>query len=124
MDDALKYEHLIRRAFQCGRYGVAGASADEYRGLERAYSNLKINKDPKKNEELSFNYGFECGEISAYIITALEKFINDFDSKLSDSDNQETEDIRMLLCDKNINKINEAIDRAEKLMIKFNLYPL
>lgn len=35
-DEAMDYEYLVRRAFQCGRFGVVDANADNYRGLESA----------------------------------------------------------------------------------------
>ena len=54
---AMSYEYLIRRIFQCGRYGVAGANADEYRRLERKIIQLKENK-AKVNIEDIFEFGF------------------------------------------------------------------
>ncbi|MFV8441860.1 hypothetical protein [Flavobacterium sp. LB2P44] len=124
MDDfALRYEYLIRSAFQCGRYGVPGANADTFRALERSFVLSRDNTDAARKEDLLFNYAFDCGEVATYIITAIEKFAKDFDQQLNPAQNQEIEDITMLLDNSDIIKIEEAIERSEALMVAFGRYP-
>ena len=124
MDDfALRYEYLIRSAFQCGRYGVPGANADTFRALESSFVYYRDNKIPATKDTLLFNYAFDCGEVSTYIVTAIEKFSQDFDPQLNAVQNQEIEDIIMLLDNSDITKIEEAIERSEALMVAFGRYP-
>jgi hypothetical protein len=120
---ALRYEYLIRSAFQCGRYGVPGANADTFRALESSFVYYRDNIIPATKDTLLFNYAFDCGEVSTYIVTAIEKFSIDFDSQLNAVQNQEIEDIIMLLDNSNITKIEEAIERSEALMVAFGRYP-
>lgn len=132
-DNALNYEYLIRRAHQCGRYGVQGANADTYRKLQRNADLYTRESDSVKNAnkelynqniiDLLKNYMISVGEVSAYIKTATEIVKNQYDSKLTDEQFNELEKIEVLLIDPDITKINEAIQRAEKVMLEIGLYP-
>ena len=131
--DALHYEYLIRRAHQCGRYGVKGANADVFRGLERAevlYRTEKENQEKGKSkqwnktlEELAFDYGKKSGEVSAYINTAIKKVLNDYENKLTDEQKEELENCEIELIDSNISKIENVIEKAQEIMIKIELFP-
>lgn len=121
---ALNYEYLIRRAFQCGRYGVPGANADVFRALERSFVlNRDNNNVNQKSEELLFDYAFACGEVATYIITAIEKFAKDFEENLTTEQNEEVEDLISLLNNSRIEQIELAIERAQALMIAHGRYP-
>ncbi|KMQ70152.1 hypothetical protein [Chryseobacterium koreense] len=119
---ALSYEYLIRRVYQCGRYGVAGANADEYRRLERTHNYLKNNKSKVKSEDI-FKYGFECGQITAYIRGAIEKFRNDFFQNLSNEEKIKIDEILVTLIDGKLDVIQKSITDAEKIMLDHNLKP-
>lgn len=108
-EPALQYEYLIRRAFQCGRYGTAGANADTFRALERSFIINRDNQDPQKKDELLRNYAFYCGEVATYIVVALEKFTKDFDKQLTEIQNEELEEISSLLRYATIDEIEEVI---------------
>jgi len=124
MDDyALRYEYLLRRAFQCGRFGVPGANADTFRVLERNFVYFRDNAITDKHDEHLRKYAFYCGSVSTYIVTAVEKFTKDFDKQLTTEQNQEIEDVLMLLHDGTIETIEQAIDRGESLMLLYGLYP-
>jgi hypothetical protein len=122
-ESALNYEYLIRRAFQCGRYGVPGANADVFRALERSFVLNRDNNDVNQSEELLFNYAFDCGEVATYMITAIEKFANDFEANLTPEQNEEIEDLISLLNNSRIEQIEQAIERAQALMITHGRYP-
>lgn len=122
-ESALNYEYLIRRAFQCGRYGVPGANADVFRALQRSFVLYRDNNDINQNVELLFNYAFGCGEVAAYIITAIEKFANDFEENLTAEQNEEVEDLISLLNNSRIEQIELAIERAQVIMIAHGRYP-
>lgn len=132
-DNAMQYEYLIRRAHQCGRHGVTGADADTYRRFERlSYSYFQHEKAIKeKSERLSTkniedmlaDYLISAGEISAYIKTAVYLVMKKYDAKLNDEQNNELEDIGVLLITPNIEKVNQAIERAEKVMLEIGLFP-
>jgi hypothetical protein len=120
---ALNYEYLIRRAFQCGRYGVPGANADIYRALEMSFVLNRDNNDIDQSEKLLFDYAFNCGEVATYIITAIEKFANDFEENLTAVQIEEVEDLISLLNNSRIEQIEQVIVRAQELMIAYGRYP-
>lgn len=117
---ALSYEYLIRRVYQCERYGVAGANADEYRRLERTHNYLKDNKYKVKPEDI-FKYGFECGQITAFIRGAIEKFRNDFSENLSNQEKMKIDEILGTLIDGKLDAIEKSITDAEKIMLDHNV---
>jgi hypothetical protein len=122
-DLAMQYEWLIRRAFQVSRFGVTGANTDTYRALEQSFISFRDNKNPNEKDELLFNYAFQCGKVAGYITGAIERFANDFESTLNEEQNQEIDHIEMLLINSRIEQIEEAIQRAEALMIALGRSP-
>lgn len=122
-ENALNYEYLIRRAFQCGRYGVPGANADVFRALEMSYVLNRDNNDINQSEILLFNYAFGCGEVATYIITAIDKFANDFEENLTAEQKEEVDDLISHLNNSRIEQIEHAIQRAQELMITYGRYP-
>jgi len=132
-DNAVSYEYLIRRAHQCGRYGVAGADADTYRRLLRNastyYSKIEAIKNKterkwlKSEQDMLADYVRSCGEVKGYINTAIEKVKKDYNNKLTDEQCNELEEIGVLLISADIQKITEALVRTEKVFLDLKLYP-
>ncbi len=130
MDEfAMSYEYIIRRANKCGRYGVAGANADIYRGFERAYAEFQEVKSgqprftTKSLEQTISNYMCRCGEISGYILTAVDKVRRDYQEKITKKQDRELQNIEVLLISPDIEKIKNSIKKAENIMIEIGLYP-
>lgn len=130
MDEfAMSYEYLIRRAHQCGRHGVAGANADNYRRLQRSFAEYNAEKTGqpkftlKKSEDIISDYMRNCGEIASYILTAVDKVRRDYKEKLTQQQDGELEEVEISLITPDIEKIQKAIKSAEKTMIDFGLYP-
>lgn len=130
---AMKYEYVIRRAHQCGRHGVAGANADDYRRFLR-HANMYFTESEaiknnteriwlKSENELLSDYLISCGEIKAYLMTAIDTVKKNYYDKLSDKLYNELEDIEVSLIKPDIDKITEALNRAEKTMLEIGLYP-
>lgn len=118
--DAMNYEYLIRRAFQCGRFGVAGANADIFRRYERLHSEYLQDKMDLNN--LS-KYMMCVGEVSAYIKMATSIVRKNHTASISDAQKTELENVETLLFSTDKNRIVEAITRAEKVMIDLGLFP-
>ncbi len=130
---ALNYEYLIRRVYNCGRYGVDGADADIYRGLGRVYgmymtslNELENNLPRTWNQDinnLAFNYGVSAGEVAQYIKNSIRKvkltFENDLTQEQIDGFNDCISDLDIPEMD----IIDDVIDRAEKIMIDLGLFP-
>ncbi|MDL2243296.1 hypothetical protein LJB84_00420 [Bacteroidales bacterium OttesenSCG-928-J19] len=132
-DNAMSYEYLIRRAHQCGRYGVAGADADTYRRLLRNasiyYSEMEAirNKTERKwlksEQEMLADYMLSCGEVKGYINTAIEKVKKGYDNQLTDEQYNELEEVEVLLISADLQKITDALIRTEKVFLDLKLYP-
>lgn len=125
----MSYEYLIRRANKCGRYGVAGANADIYRRFENAYAQYKEVKSGKPKfttkslEETTSEYMMKCGEVSAYILTAVDKVRRDYREKITKKQDSELEKIEIMLISPDIEKIQKSIKKAQDTMIEMGLYP-
>jgi len=132
-NDALNYEYLIRRAHQCGRFGVEGANADIFRHFSMAEISYRTEKENIKNgkpratnkdiEELLFDYASRAGKVAAYIGTAIEKVLKDYDSKLSDEQKEELENCKVDLITPDFETIEKVINKANDIMQKIDLYP-
>jgi predicted DNA-binding protein len=131
--DALNYEYLIRRCHQVGRYGVAGADADTFREFERSYILVTSEKDlaakgqPKQwnktIEELNIDYATNAGKVSAYINTAIEKAMKDYEDKLSDEQYEVLEQCKIQLISPTYDKICNVIKQAEETLVAIGVFP-
>lgn len=132
-DNAMKYEYLIRRAYQCGRHGVAGADADTYRRLLRNASIYYSEKEAIKNNterlwnksetEMFADYMLACGEIKAYIFTAIGQVKRKYEDQLTDDQYNKLEDIEVSISKPDLEKITNGIVRAEAVFLELGLYP-
>lgn len=120
---ALQFEYLMCRAFQCRKHEVAGANTGTFRTLEKTHVTFRDNKDPNKKDELLQKYAFDCGRVAAYINSALQKFIKDFDSQLTDQQNEELDNVSLLLQYSTIDKIEKAIEKFNNIMIQHEVQP-
>lgn len=75
--EAMEYEFLLRRVYNCGRRGVSGADADIYRQMEhaeRAYTlyleniknrTMRISNQPI--DDMRYEYERECVKVYGYM---------------------------------------------------------
>lgn len=111
MEKAWYYEMIIRLANNnCGRYGVAGADADIFRGLEIAYS-----KDHKGNYDHSeFERGLRLGMVSAFLMDAIERLIKS--GKYNDKINSELQGCYDDLIYPSLKIVDDTIDKVKNLV--------
>lgn len=77
--DALSYEYLIRKAYNCSRGGADGkAEASIYRKMERIEKARKMRILVSSNNELEFNYRSASLQVSMNINDALNRVLNNF----------------------------------------------
>ncbi len=69
---AMDYEILIRRAYDCGRYGKKGADADIFRGLEREEFYAKEKPNDQKVQAL---YQKKLMEVRGFAVDALNQAV-------------------------------------------------
>lgn len=71
-DYAMRYEIIIRKAYNCERYGCKSADADIYRKLLADYLTMinSKNLDFEKNREL---FQKQCQMVSNYLTEAAQK---------------------------------------------------
>lgn len=129
IDYAMSYEYLIRRAHQCGRYGVEGANADIYRSYERAalaYEDASAGRptfSTRSKEELAFKAGEETGAIITYLRTALEKLQTDFEDRFNEEQREGLESCEMALLSSKREDIERVIDKATEISVAAGIYP-
>lgn len=126
---ALSYEYLLRRAHKCGRHGAAGVNADVYRRFEKSlaeYKEVKTGKPRITNKSLEEAFGdymLCCGQVSAYILTAIDKVRRDYKDLLSKKQDSELEEVESFLFKPDIEMIEKSIENAQEIMIEIGLYP-
>ncbi len=77
--DALSYEYLIRKAYNCGRGGANGkAEASIYRRMERVTKARKMRISVSTNNELEYSYRSASLQVSMNINDALIRVLNNF----------------------------------------------
>lgn len=125
--DALSYEMVIRRAYQCGRYGSTGANADIYRAFEMAYREFddKVNgrfvNSTETLQQLAYKAGHEAGRVAAFIDDAIDKALNTFGSKMSDEQKTVLTDVKVTLFYPDKTKIESAVDRVSQVFSDIGL---
>lgn len=106
MEKAMYYELIIKRAYNCGRYGTEGANADIYRHLGR----LSIYKDENAIELKKFY--IEYGTVKTYLILALNKILKDNEDILNEEQKTELEKVKSIIDnDYRIEVLDNAIDK-------------
>jgi len=112
----MKYEYIIRGCHHTTRYGVPGADADVYRHLQGKYVTERDNKDPEKSRILLWDYAFACGEVSAFLYTAIKAFQREHDDTLKEHEREAIDDIYHLLQNATVDEIDEAIEKFTPIM--------
>jgi hypothetical protein len=130
---AMNYEYLIRRAHQVGRFGVEGGDTDTFRALERANSMYESEKGlteagkqkqwNKSLESLAFEYGVHVGRVSAFINIAIEKVLSEYEHKLTPTQVQDFEQLKIDLLHSDLEIIKKVIDKVQEIMLSIGLLP-
>ncbi len=122
--DALSYEYLIRKAYNCGRGGADGkAEADDYRKLERAERMIEIRNSTKSLDDLKYDYRKSAVKISMNISEALRKVENTF--YFTDENKQYKQLLSKLSNEVSMSMDKKAIDKVieevEDIFMKLKL---
>jgi hypothetical protein len=131
MRDAMGYEYLIRKAFGCGRHGVAGADADTFRRYERVQALYEENLDAIKNnkprtrnqsiEELANEAGVETGRVVAYINSALDHVKKHHYEQLTDEQYNELENCGVILLTPTKKNIEDVLEKTHTVFSDLGL---
>ena len=123
--DALSYEYLIRKAYNCRRGGAGGkAEASIYRKMERVEKARKTRISINSDKELEYNYRSASLQVSMNINEALIKVINDFhftdkNRKIKDTLEKLTDNLYMSTDRKIIdNTIKNAHDIFKRIKLR------
>ena len=122
--DAMDYEYLLRRIYQCGRHGAKGADADIYRKLERAEVNLTNVHWNKTQEVKEHDYYTAFAEVRMHVRNALREGVRQVEYRLSDEEIKLFEKIREevnKLGFYNKKRLDEIIDQADDVFRKYGL---
>jgi len=130
--DAMYFEYLIRRVYECGRYGAAGADADifrQYEYAERGYTldlenilNQRMRISTKPIETLKQEFDTEARNIWRFVQDAIKTALIKFPTVLTVD---ETEALLNLVTPYkgHPTAINEAIDKANTILGGHKIYP-
>lgn len=132
-DNSISYEYLLRRAYQCGRYGASGADADVYRAFLRKaeiYFNDKCAIDsltPRRwnitEEELFADYMVAAGQISSYIRMAIKHAKRMYEDQITASQFEQLEVIEISLRHPDLDILNSSITNLNVIFEEIGLFP-
>lgn len=119
MADAMHYEYLIRKVYNCGRGGVHAAEADTYRRFERKLALYLQEKEAIETggqrvrllplDQLAYEAGLATGEVVANLMDAIDKLRKDHD--LTEEQIEQLEDITVNLLEPTKEGMEAAIDQ-------------
>ena len=128
MRDAMGYEYLIRKAYNCGKQSQYGANADFFRKYEVELAKYYLCRDENisaisnlSEKELAYNVDIECGKISSYIESAISKVLNEDSEKLSEDQKEVLENCIVKLLKPTKEKIEDSIEQANKIFSEIGL---
>lgn len=131
--EAMEYEFLLRRIYNCGRRGVPGADADIYRKMEhaeRAYSldlenikNRTVRISNQSIEEMQYEYERECVSLWLYISKAVGKAIQEYGYKLTKDELSKLTKLAKRPTDLSKKVIDEIIDITNDILAKHEIHP-
>ena len=113
--DAMSYEYLIRKAYNCGRGGAGGkAEATIYRKMERAENALKMRMSATTNSDLEYDYRSAAMGVSMNVNDALRKVISgSFFSEKNKKSKKRLEELASIIAMNTDRKtIDEIIEEA------------
>ena len=133
MVDAMMYEYLVRRAYRCGRYGVAGADADLYRSYERKEILYRIDKRAIKDDqprtsnepfdEIANEAGFATGVVVAHIESSIQKVLKEYEESISGEQRNGLNECLNYLLEPSTENIEGAIEKATEIMVELEIFP-
>ena len=127
--NAMNYEYLIRRVYNCGRNYKKGADADIYRRFIRKARIFKDKQDGKfvnsikTEQDLLNDYQNELVNVVHHIDKAILHTLNNHSSVLSNPQLNDLKECRLLLDKPSVSNVVSVIAKAEKIMIDIGLYP-
>lgn len=118
-DYAIKYENLIRSAYNCTKSGVTGASASIFRALQvSADAYEKVSESINNNStrgiqqhelEKIARYFVNCGEVKAYILTAVDKVLKEKEAYLTTEQQDKLQSFEELLMEPTYVLLTESV---------------
>lgn len=133
MADAMKYEFLLRRIYQVGRFGKKDVDADVFRTFENAEALYKQELRNKKNGEPSLNVGsldklendyrVQCFRIWNILSKSINDAISIYSSILSNDEVKTLQSFTVNKTKVTREDIDVAIDTAQEIFIEHKIYP-
>ncbi len=122
--EAMDYEFLLRRVYNCGRHGVKGADADIYRRMEKAGWHLNDPLWGKSKEQKEHDYYSAFIQVKNHVANAIRKGLEQIDYKASVEEINELKIMLAALREHNFydkEKLDAIINDADKIFRKHGL---
>jgi hypothetical protein len=115
--EAMNYEYLIRRVYNCGRNYSKGADADIYRQMQHAHNDLTTKTMYKTQNEREYEYRSSFAAVRGNVDKAIKEGIKQVNYTAKKEDITELQtmsaDLTMDFYDKS--KLDTIISRADKI---------
>jgi len=119
--DALFYEYLIRRVFNCGRTSKNGANADIFRKMERSFHSIETSYMLGSKEDKEYTFRGNFAEVREYVSWALLKSLNRISGEAAAKIKELLSELNMDFYDKE--RLEEIIKEANDIFIREGLVP-
>lgn len=122
--EAMSYEFLLRRVYNCGRHGVKGADADIYRRMDMAKRHLDDPYWGKSKEQKEHDFYSSFIQVKDHVANAIKKGLEQIDYKATEEDINSLKTMLAALREHNFydtEKLDEIIDNADEIFRKHGL---
>jgi hypothetical protein len=122
--EAMHYEYLLRRVYNCGRHGVDGADADYYRSMEFAEAVLDDPNWGKSKQDKEYEFRKAFAGIKMYVVKALRDGLKKVQYRVTKKETEKLETMQSEVSSigfYNKKRLNEIIDDADEIFRKHGL---
>lgn len=122
--EAMDYEFLLRRVYNCARHGVKGADADIYRKMDMAQRHLDDPNWGKSKEQKEHDFYSAFIRVKDHVAIAINKGISQIDYKATEEEINTLKAMLETLRKHNFynkEKLDDIIDDADEIFRKHGL---
>lgn len=119
--EAMIYEILLRRIYNCERGGVPGADADVFRKMEHAYNRYKKYADGNLDSDLYYDLNVETIRVANLLSAAITKFVIEYDDKIIYENQRELALVKSSLSRPSYDVVCKAVNTFSNILREMNI---
>lgn len=121
--EAMSYEFLLRRVYECGRNNSNGADADIYRRMSHAYADLSIKSMYRNDDDREYEFRMHFAGVRENVAKAIATGIKKMKYEANEEDIKQleamTDKLTLTFYDKQ--ELDIIITKANDLFSKYGI---